>query len=74
MMSYTDAMMAKRVLDGKLWGMLIHSQNTRVKSQMENLIELGQALTLTEESMWGIGRIIEDMVKEHTLYLMDKSM
>ena len=55
MMSYTDGMMVKKVLNGKLLGMLIHSQNTKVKSQMENLMELGQALTLTEESMWVIG-------------------
>ena len=41
---------------------------------MENLMELGQVLTLTEESMWGIGRIIEDMVKEHSFHLMEKSM
>ena len=58
MMSYTDGMMIKKVLNGKLLGMLINSQNTRVKSHMENLMELGQALTLTEESMWGIGRMV----------------
>jgi len=36
MTSYTKGELVKKVLNGKLLGMIIHSQNTEVKYQMGN--------------------------------------
>ena len=45
MTSYTEGELVKKVLNGKLLGMIIHNQNTEVKYQMGNQIGLG-TLTL----------------------------